>query len=79
MPNEISVVFHNRSNYDYHFIISEFANEFKGQFECLGENTEKYKTWNDDNEDITTVSYKIKFIDTARFMASSLCQILSMI
>ena len=26
----------------------------------------------DGNEDITTVSYKIKFIDSARFMASSL-------
>ena len=30
--NEISVVFHNSSKYDYHFIIKEFANEFEGQF-----------------------------------------------
>ena len=43
MPNQISVVFHNSSNYDYHFIIKELANEFEGQFECLGENKEKYK------------------------------------
>ena len=41
VPNEISVVFHNSSNYDYHFIIKELANEFEGKFECLGENTEK--------------------------------------
>ena len=35
------VVFHNSSNYDYHFIIKELANESGGKFECLGENTEK--------------------------------------
>ena len=45
MTNEIPAVFHNMSNYDCHFIIKELANEFKGQFECLGENTEKYKTF----------------------------------
>ena len=32
VPNEISVVFHNGSNYDYHFIIKELANEFEEQF-----------------------------------------------
>ena len=37
VPNEILVVFLNGSNYDYHFIIKELANEFEGQFECLGE------------------------------------------
>ena len=40
-PKEIPVVFHNGSTYDYHFIIKELAKEFEGQFECLGENTEK--------------------------------------
>ena len=41
IPKEIPVVFHNRSNYDYHFIIKEVAEEFKRQFNCLVENTEK--------------------------------------
>ena len=36
-PKEISVVFHNGSNYDYHFMIKELVEEFEGQFECLGE------------------------------------------
>ena len=45
MTNEIPVVFHNGSNYDYHFIIKELANGFEGQFECLGENKERYKTF----------------------------------
>ena len=35
-------MFHNSSKYDYRFIIKELAEEFKGQFECLGENTEKH-------------------------------------
>ena len=43
MLNEISVVFQNGSNYDYHFNIKELENEFEMQFDCLGENTEKYK------------------------------------
>ena len=42
---EIPVEFHNSSTYDYHFIIKELAEEFEGQFECLGENTEKYITF----------------------------------
>ena len=41
-PKKIPVVFHIGSKYDYHFIIKELAGKFKGQFECLGENTEKY-------------------------------------
>ena len=42
VPEEIPIVFHNGSTYDYHFIIKQLAEDFKGQFECLGENTEKY-------------------------------------
>ena len=45
VPKEIPVVFHNGSTYDYHFIIKQLAEDFKGQFECLGENTEKYITF----------------------------------
>ena len=42
---EIPIVFHNGSTYDYHFIIKELAEGFEGEFECLGENTEKYITF----------------------------------
>ena len=41
LANEIPVVFHNSSNYDYHFIIKEFTNEFEEQFECPGEKNYK--------------------------------------
>ena len=40
IPKELPVVFHNGSTYDYRFIIKELAEEFEGEFECLGENTE---------------------------------------
>ena len=84
VPDKIPVIFCNGSNYDYNFIIKELPNECKGKFECPRENTEKFKTFTvpiekvikkidrDDNEGITTVFYKIKFIDSARFMTSSL-------
>ena len=43
VPNEISVVFHNGSNYDYHFIIKELANEFEGNLNVLEKIQKKYK------------------------------------
>ena len=75
-PNEIPVVFHNGSTHDYHFIIKELAEEFGGEFKCLGENTEKYITFlvpikkQLDND--KTITYKIKFIDSFRLMSTSL-------
>ena len=44
LPKKSPIVFHNGSNYDYHFIIKNLE-EFKKQFICLGENTEKYTTF----------------------------------
>ena len=42
VPKKFPVVSHNGSAYDWHFIIKQLAEDFKGEFECLGENTEKY-------------------------------------
>ena len=80
IPTNIPVIFHNGSTYNYHFIIKELACEFDGNFECLGENTEKYITFSvpikkkieNKNMDITC---KIKFIDSFRFMATSLSKL----
>ena len=38
-------MFHNESNYDYHFITIELAQEFERRFTRSGENTEKYITF----------------------------------
>ena len=35
-------MFYNESNYGYHFIIKELAEEFEEQVTCSGENTEKH-------------------------------------
>ena len=40
IPKEIPIVFHNGSNYDYHFIVKELAEKFEGKFNCLAENIE---------------------------------------
>ena len=81
IPKEIPVVFLNGSIYDYHFIIKELVKEFDGNFECLGENTEKYITFsapiqkNIENKDLE-ITYKIKFIDSHRFMAMPLSKLI---
>ena len=84
MPNEIPVVFHSGSTYDYHFIIKELANKFEGSFECIRENNEKYQSFSvpikkeiikivkEGYKAVKTTSYKIKFIDSIRCMATSL-------
>ena len=39
ISKEILIVFHNGSTYDYDLIIKQLAKEFKGKFDCLGQNT----------------------------------------
>ena len=74
IPKEIPVVFNNGSTYDYHFIIKQLA--FKGNFKCLGENTEKYITFSasikKEHDNGKTTTCKLKFIDSCRFTQSSL-------
>ena len=80
-------MFHNGSTYDYHFTIKNLAEEFEGEFECLGENTETYITFSipikkeitkkdtNGNDKIIKISYKIKFIDSYRFISTSLSKL----
>ena len=72
---EIPAFFHNGSVYDYHFILKYLAREFKGNFEYLSENTEKYisflvpfkKVINDKE-----IKYRIRISDSCRCMQDSL-------
>ena len=82
IQKEIPIVFHNGSTYDYHFIIKEITKEFDGNFECLGENTKKYITFSApmkkeirNKNKIIEITYKIKFIDSFRFMSTSLSKL----
>ena len=84
VPKEISIAFHNESNYDYNFIIKGLVEEFEKHFICLGESTETYITFSGpkekevkridkkENEITKAISYRLQFINNARFMASSL-------
>ena len=82
VPKEIPVVFHNGYTYDYHFIIKELVKEFEGNFDCLNENTEKYITFSVpikkkiENKASIEINYKKKFIDSCRFMSTSLSKLI---
>ena len=77
IPREVPIVFHNGSTYDYHFIIKELVKEFEGNFECLGENTEKYIIFSVPlKKKIENKNNKVKFIDSYRFMPSSLSKLI---
>ena len=43
VTKEIFIVFHNGSSHD--FLIKKLAEEFEGQFNRLGQNTEKYMSF----------------------------------
>ena len=70
-------------------MIKELSEELEGKFECLGENTEIYITFSvpiktettkkdkNGNDKITKISCKIKFIDSCRFMSTSLSNLAS--
>ena len=89
VPKKIPVVFHNGCNDDFNFILKEVAEKIKKQFTCLGENTEKYRTFavltekvvtrTDKNgeEIIKNISYRLQFIDSARFLTSSLSNLVN--
>ena len=89
VTKKIPIPFYNGSNYDYHFIIKELAEEFKKQFTCSRENTDKYINVtvpvekeviriDENGEEITkNISYILELIDSARFMASSLSNLVN--
>ena len=72
----IPIIAHNGSNYDNNFIIKELARRFEGRIECLGESMEKYISFSVsakfENNEKELVTYKLKFIDSKRFMNTSL-------
>ena len=69
--------------------MKELAEEFEKQVTCLEENTEKYRTFivpiekevttidKNGEEIIKNISYRFQFIHSARFMASSLSNLVN--
>ena len=81
-PKEIPIIIHNAS-YDTYFMLNQLAIEFKGELNCIGDNMEKYITFSvpikkkviNNNGDKKTITYKLKFIDSFRFMSNSLSEL----
>ena len=79
VPKDIPVVFHNGSIYDNHLIIKQISKEFNGYFTCTVGNTEKYISFSmnvvkkdTSNKKKRPETYRLKFIDSYRFMGSKL-------
>ena len=75
VQKELPVIIHN-AKYDTHFIINQLAIEFNGEINCIGDIMEKYVTFSvpikKELNNGRTVTYKLQFIDSYRFMQSSL-------
>ena len=81
VPKEIPIIIHN-ATYDTYFMLNQLAIEFNGELNCIGDNTEKYISFSvpikkeviDNNGNKKTIIYKLKFIDSYRFMPISLSE-----
>ena len=79
----IPIVFHNLSGYDAHFIIKEIATAYEGRVDVLPITKEKYisftKTVNstDDDDQKRKACIKLRFIDSYKFLSSSLDKLAS--
>ena len=78
VQKEIPIIIHN-ATYDTHFIKNQLEIKFKGELNCIEDNMENYITFSvpikkecDNNK---TITYKLKFIDSLRFMPTSLSEL----
>ena len=85
IPSYIPVVFHNLSGYDAHLFIKELGKHSK-DIEVIAKNKEDYITflvkvvadkYQDKNGDERDKFIKLRFIDSFKFMASSLDSLMS--
>ena len=80
IPKFIPVIFHNLSGYDSHLFIKTLGN-IKGDISCIPNNEENYifctkqiivdKFVNKEGKEVN-IKRELRFIDSLRFMASSL-------
>ena len=74
----IPIIIHNAS-YNTHFIISQLAEEFKGELNCIREYMEKYITFSvpikKEGVNGKQIACKLRFIDSFRFMSTSISEI----
>ena len=66
-------------------MLNQLAIEFNGELNCIGDNMEKYITFSvpikkecnnsNDNNNNKTITHKLKFIDSLRFMSTLLSEL----
>jgi len=66
LPNFIPIIFHNLSKYDAHFIIPQLGRD-DGKIEVLAQTNENFISFSKTHDKI-----KLRFLDSYRFLASSL-------
>ena len=77
-PNFIPVFFHNLSGYDSHLFIKKLGSpDEKENIDCIPNNEEKYISFSKNirvgqNKDKTPKFFKIRFLDSFKFMGASL-------
>jgi hypothetical protein len=72
MPNFVTCFLHNLSNYDAHFIVNELGYD-ENEIKVIPNSEEKYISFSK----YINNTFHIRFIDTARFMASKLSTLAS--
>lgn len=79
VSRSIPVVFHNLSHYDSHFLMRKLATVFEGNISIIPINDQNYISFTKTVIDKRLKKYekfiKLRFIDSFRFMASSLDQL----
>lgn len=79
----IPVVFHNLTNYDAHFLIKKLASELSGEISIIPINDQRYISFTKTIPSFRIKNYaeriRLRFIDSFRFMASSLDQLASLL
>ena len=76
IQKDIPIIIHN-TTYDTHFVLNQLAIEFEGKLNCIGDNVERYIIFSvaitKECENGKAITYKLKFIDSFRFMSTSQC------
>ena len=79
VQNEIPIIIHN-ATCDTHFIINQLEINFKAELNCIGNNMEKCITFSvpikKECDNYKTITCKLKFIDSFRFMPISLSELI---
>ena len=88
IPDHIPIVFYNLSGYDAHLFIKELGRFYKNDVEVIAKNKEKYISFNvkinfklagvrDEEGKKVHKNIQLRFIDSFRFMVSSLDKLAS--